>query len=62
MDQVESISISNSTNDIQELNDTVRSLSDKIDNLAIKSEANHKSVTDDIAHIRDLHKECVKIP
>ena len=53
VDQVESISISNSTNDIQELNDTVRSLSDKIGNLAIKSEANHKSVTDNIAHIRD---------
>ena len=53
VDQVESISISNSTNDIQELTDTVCSLSDKIDNLAIKSEANHISVTDDIAHIRD---------
>ena len=53
MDQVETISTSNSSTDIQELNATLRTLSDKIDNLTIKSDANRKSVSYDIAHIRD---------
>ena len=51
VEQVDLISVSNSSQVIKELNDTVLSLSIKIDNLSTKTDNSHKNIISDIAHI-----------